>query len=196
MSPHKTSAFTLIELLIVVAIIAILAAIAVPNFLEAQVRSKIARVKSDERTVGLALESYGLDNNGRYPPGRAVATPIRLTTPIAYLSGARLKDPFLVANKFWNQVQQWQYEDFYQYSAYPNSYSPKATNAWFVGSLGPAATRFGQWSNIDQAMLGTEKNLENLITQLYDSSNGTTSMGYIMRCGGSVPGGLMSVLNR
>src|SRR5690606_21960910 len=59
-------AFTLIELLIVVAIIAILAAIAVPNFLEAQVRAKVSRVKNDLRSVATAVESYRIDNN-RYP---------------------------------------------------------------------------------------------------------------------------------
>jgi type II secretion system protein G len=59
--------FTLIELLIVVAIIAILAAIAVPNFLEAQVRSKVSRVKSDMRSIDTALQAYYVDNN-RYPP--------------------------------------------------------------------------------------------------------------------------------
>jgi prepilin-type N-terminal cleavage/methylation domain-containing protein len=51
-------AFTLIELLIVVAIIAILAAIAVPNFLEAQVRAKVSRAKADIRSLATALESY------------------------------------------------------------------------------------------------------------------------------------------
>ena len=61
-------AFTLIELLIVVAIIAILAAIAVPNFLEAQVRSKVSRVKSDFRSVATAVEAYRVDNN-KYPVG-------------------------------------------------------------------------------------------------------------------------------
>ena len=59
----KHKAFTLIELLIVVAIIAILAAIAVPNFLEAQTRSQVSRSMADMRTIGIGLESYYVDNN-------------------------------------------------------------------------------------------------------------------------------------
>ncbi|MBM3333845.1 prepilin-type N-terminal cleavage/methylation domain-containing protein [Candidatus Sumerlaeota bacterium] len=106
---RTTRAFTLIELLIVVAIIAILAAIAVPNFLEAQVRSKISRVKSDLRSIAVATEAYYVDNN-IYPPtalhsqgGRAVNYPFNfvcgdgggwlITTPIAYITSYP-KDPF------------------------------------------------------------------------------------------------------
>lgn len=59
-------AFTLIELLIVVAIIAILAAIAVPNFLEAQIRAKVSRVKADQRSLAVSIESYAVDGN-QYP---------------------------------------------------------------------------------------------------------------------------------
>lgn len=81
-------AFTLIELLIVVAIIAILAAIAVPNFLEAQTRSKVSRAKSDIRSMATALESYKVDNN-KYPPSKInplMARAFRLTTPVSYMS--------------------------------------------------------------------------------------------------------------
>ena len=56
-------AFTLIELLIVIAIIAILALIAIPNFLEAQTRSKVARAQSDMRTIATAIEAYYVDYN-------------------------------------------------------------------------------------------------------------------------------------
>ncbi|RLD97289.1 MAG: hypothetical protein DRI92_05915 [Aquificota bacterium] len=92
--------FTLIELLIVVAIIGILAAIAVPNFLNAQIRAKIARAHSDQRSFAEALEMYYLDNNA-YPwtdtlPRGANPLELRwipLTTPVAYISGVP-DDPF------------------------------------------------------------------------------------------------------
>lgn len=116
-SPSKRPlrAFTLIELLIVVAIIAILAAIAVPNFLEAQVRAKVSRVKSDMRSLATAIEAYAVDNN-KYPyynnpldeayatqygnratpiaDGRyELRAPVSLTTPIAYMTSL-LPDAF------------------------------------------------------------------------------------------------------
>ena len=55
-------------------IIAILAAIAVPNLLEAQVRAKVARAKADLRTLTLGLEAYAADWN-IYPPCNAYGTP-------------------------------------------------------------------------------------------------------------------------
>ncbi len=88
--PH---AFTLIELLIVVAIVAVLAAIAVPNFLEAQTRSKVSRALADMRTVATGLESYRVDQQRLPDPLPNTTAPTNferrlhpLTTPIAYLA--------------------------------------------------------------------------------------------------------------
>jgi prepilin-type N-terminal cleavage/methylation domain-containing protein len=118
----RTRGFTLIELLIVVLIIAILAAIAVPNFLEFQTRAKVSRVKSDQRSLATAVEAYYVDNNeypamginndsanGKFTGTRArdrmvtfrIRTPFggsetflhTLTTPVSYVTSL-FSDPF------------------------------------------------------------------------------------------------------
>lgn len=95
---------TLIELLIVVAVVAILSAVAVPNFLEAQTRAKVSAAKNNIRVVVNALEVYALDNNAypamrpRFPDDRlGVMANVQcqvLTEPIAYVSGGVFNDPF------------------------------------------------------------------------------------------------------
>jgi len=53
--------FTLIELMIVIAIIIILAAIAIPNYLRMTGRAKIAAIQSDMKSIATALEAYNTD---------------------------------------------------------------------------------------------------------------------------------------
>ena len=55
--------FTLVEIMIVVAIIALLAAIAVPNFLRARKRSQATRILEDLRIIDSAQDQYAIENN-------------------------------------------------------------------------------------------------------------------------------------
>ena len=55
--------FTLVEIMIVVAIIALLAAIAVPNFLRARKRSQATRILEDLRMIDSAVDQYAIETN-------------------------------------------------------------------------------------------------------------------------------------
>ena len=59
----RRGGFTLVEIMIVVAIIALLAAIAVPNFLRSRKRSQATQVLEDLRIIDSAVDQYAIENN-------------------------------------------------------------------------------------------------------------------------------------
>ena len=61
--PPRVQAFTLIEIMIVVAIIALLASIAVPSLVRARKRAQGAAVRNDLRLIDYAIDEYGAENN-------------------------------------------------------------------------------------------------------------------------------------
>ncbi len=58
----KHAGFTLVEIMVVVAIIALLAAIAVPGFLRARKRSQASRILNDLRMIDGAVDQYAIEN--------------------------------------------------------------------------------------------------------------------------------------
>ena len=75
MKPNKLSrrrgGFTLVEIMIVVAIIALLASIAVPGFLRARKRAQASRIVNDLRHLDAAIDQYALETS---KPGGYIAT--------------------------------------------------------------------------------------------------------------------------
>jgi type II secretion system protein G len=180
---NKRHGFTLIELLITVGIIAILASIAVPNFLEAQTRAKVSRVQSDFRTVGLALEAYHVDNDA-YPNwmvnGYAVNPTSRrlipLTTPVAYMTSVPPKDPFRdkYQPEFYDTYDYVDAESFARVGEAKPAYRSRGAE-WRICSPGPDL--FNTYGG--PASMNPEDNPG----YDYDPTNGTISNGDIVRVG-------------
>jgi prepilin-type N-terminal cleavage/methylation domain-containing protein len=176
-------AFTLIELLIVVAIIGILAAIAVPNFLNAQIRARVAATESNMHSIGTALEMYMVDH-GRYPNTYWPDTTTfinprmwrfrRLTTPIAYLSSS-IRDVFNTEDEPENAV--------YPFWG-PDTMDHRRLGTWFDHpSMQSIKNQRGGWAIMSY---GTNKVFESTARQYlipYDMSNGLVSDGDIYRFG-------------
>ena len=190
---RKSKAFTLIELLIVVAIIGILAAIAIPNFLNAQVRAKVASVKSELNSLNTALESYFVDNDA-YPRDSNDTSPedpamtgdgwdsstmterysgfwkwvswnslYQLTTPIEYMSS-------IPGDPFWDDGAP------YSYDSIKNSLGLSFAAGWLVASMGPDRI-IGDWPINEGALI---------YATWYNPINGTISEGDIWRTNDAV----------
>jgi len=74
-SARARRGFTLIELMIVIAIIAILTSILVPNFVRARSQGRVTACKTNLKNIAAATESYSTANGGRYPLNLSLLSP-------------------------------------------------------------------------------------------------------------------------
>jgi len=133
--------------------------IAVPNFYEAQTRAKVARSKSEIRTLSVGLETYYVDCRS-YPPRLSL-----LTTPIAYVTSIPI-EPFAAEES----------ED-------PFDYRTDLANVWILRSTGPDRD-----SDVDlQSLIERTHDSSELRAWYqsfeYDPTNGIISSGDIFRAG-------------
>ena len=95
----RRGGFTLLEVLIVVAIIIIIAGIALPRFLGVSEQGKTARAKGDLRVLQTALESYMLNTNDVPGNDSTAGTNMENTNPTIVTNFAKdFVDPFSTAN--------------------------------------------------------------------------------------------------
>ncbi len=178
--PRVRRGFTLIELLIVIAIILILISIALPNFLEAQMRARVVKVKAEIRSIALAMEQYYLDFK-LYPAesedyagkaGRLHSGLFWLTSPIKYLSKVP-EDPFI------NHLETTD-ANYYETGGVRNA-RPPCTDClvtWVIFTRGPDL----QENQIPSAAPHCSMYDDNIDS--YSPTNGSKSIGDIFQYGG------------
>lgn len=150
----------------------ILAAIAIPNFLEAQTRSKVSRARADLRMLTTVVEIYYLDYK-HYPPSPKVDGEIAwinsLTTPISYLISNEHFDPFQKNNA------RYRFVDFTEQRKTNPDLPP-----YIVYSAGPDEDYDLHLMN---GQLVGVTSLQDLQLLEYNAQRGTVSNGDIIRFG-------------
>ncbi|MDQ7822115.1 MAG: prepilin-type N-terminal cleavage/methylation domain-containing protein [Candidatus Eremiobacteraeota bacterium] len=125
----RKKGFTLIELMIVIAIIAILAAILVPNFLRARAQGQLTACKSNLKNIGTAMEMYSTDNQGRYPSAKTGVTPNYLKQiPTCASAGT---DPYS-----------------YVYTTVPDAYTTWCSGSYHTSVMGTSKSSYPQYDAV------------------------------------------------
>ena len=209
------SGLTLIELMIVVAILAVLTAIGWPNFVQARTRTKVSVTKNNLRLLDHALGAYRTDH-GFFPPGRptpgvdpfgvfSVYALSGLTTPIAYVSGEALRNSFgnlrvpepkvsapTLAGDSYRPLPSPQpsllYFHYLKFAALRRN-AALAANAFAVISSGPDREDSLSVFYPFPAQLPSEASrfgVSSIHDTIYDPTNGSISGGDISRWGGEI----------
>jgi prepilin-type N-terminal cleavage/methylation domain-containing protein len=189
---NAASGLTLLELLVSIAILALLALLIVPSFLDALMRARISRVRVDMRELDGALSAYFVDH-GEYPPPASNghgARLWRLSTPISYYADPKRPEPFRDEGLFKNPPYGYhgrneQVNIFWNNDGQPGNFSGEPVVKWYVlRSSGPDNDRDGGGASA----LNAVDSRHQFVNFVYDPTNGTISRGDIWRAGGAPVG--------
>jgi len=149
---HKLAGFTLTELLVSIAILALLVSILLPSLARAKTLARITKAHVELRGITLAVEMYRHENNEQIPPTRfscsnrtAYDLPIEL---MPYLPGGRKNDMNIV-----QMPDPFTPTEFYKYRAVgpaimnESTIIPDAANLWIPDGFPGSEANTGQYYN-------------------------------------------------
>lgn len=106
--------FTLVEIMIVVAIIALLAALALPGLLRSRINANEAAAKANLKAIATACESYAAANDGNYPTNKTDLT--------------NVNPPYLTRDIIGQTVQGYKYDCTFTNTSYNCTATPAHIN--------------------------------------------------------------------